>query len=131
MNYQSKEIKALRILNQNLFDLSVNPLATVNFNEKNDAFDVIEDAVEKYVKHKEIEEELGIELEILFKALKQGFVWIKTKQGIQKATIGAFSLKNLKVVMSYDMSEGGWNFHKNMHLTDFNKTWALTKEELL
>lgn len=99
-------------------------------NQNADAQGIVGSHINKLGQLEDIEEELGIELEILFKALKQGFVWIKTKQGIQKATIGAFSLKNFKVVMSYDMSEGGWNFHKNMHLTDFNKTWALTREEL-
>lgn len=87
--------------------------------------------VEDYIAYKEIEEKLGINLITLFKTLEQGYAWIKTKQGIQKATIGAFSLKNLKVVLSYDMCEGGWRFHRNMHLTDYGKTWSLTKEELL
>ena len=87
--------------------------------------------IQKLGQLEDIEEELGIDLITLFNVLKNGYAWIKTKQGIQKATVGAFSLKNLKVVLSYDMSEGGWNFHKNMHLTDYGKTWALTKEELL
>ncbi len=126
MDYQSKEIKALRILNQNLFDLSVNPLAAMNFNEKNDAFDVVEDAVEKYVKHKEIEEELGIDLLTLFKAMKDGYY---VKSPINNCIFRKHQ-SYCDDGIYYD-SLDGFAFNTYLKTKDYGKTWALTEEELL
>ena len=89
--------------------------------------------VEKLGKLEDIEEELGISLETLFKALKQKEFFIKTeKYGIVKTT---FQLEGLRPNVSY--SERKWFISCVYHslddwwlLKDYGITWALTKEEL-
>lgn len=77
----------------------------------------------------DIEEELGIELITLFKALKEG-IWVKydsdfgmtnkPKIKITKDTATEICYRNKK-----------WYIQENETLTkDYGKTWALTKEEL-
>ena len=73
----------------------------------------------------DIEEELGIDLDTLFKALKNG-IWTKTKNDISKHLTVA--LKKRHRTKEY------WLFYRpysHVYLKDYGKTWALTKEELL
>ena len=74
--------------------------------------------------YKDIEEELGIDLITLFKALKNG-VYYKYKYGyetkISKCRKCVLTGKKTLVV----------DYHTYRYLCDYGKTWALTKEELL
>lgn len=75
----------------------------------------IKDIINELVPLAELEEELGIELLTLFKMLKNGF-YIRTEAGI-------IFIKN----------EDEWEKLKsyNEFKSEYGKTWALTKEELL
>lgn len=76
-------------------------------------------------KYEDIEEELGIDLITLIRALKNG-VWVKTKNDISKHLTVA--LKKRHHTKEY------WLFYRpysHIYLKDYGKTWALTKEELL
>ena len=72
----------------------------------------------------DIEDDLGIDLITLFKALKNG-VYLKYKYGyeyrISKCRKCYLSGKKTFVV----------DYHTYRYLNDYGKTWALTKEELL
>ena len=75
----------------------------------------------------DIEEELGIDLITLFKALKQGF-YVKTKD----INEGLISLVKAKDIRSIDivMRNIGFVSTKVVLFEDYGKTWALTREEL-
>ena len=75
--------------------------------------------VNELIQYKKIEEELGIDLIMLFKALKDGFF---DKNGEYH------HFSNLLV----SLDEIGDCYDKqSFNLKDYGKTWALTKEELL
>lgn len=84
-------------------------------------------AIEKLAKLEEIEEEIGIDLITLFKALKQGF-YVKTKD----INEGLISLVKAKDIRSIDivMRNIGFVSTKVVLFEDYGKTWALTREEL-
>lgn len=73
---------------------------------------------EKQIALAMLEEELGIDLLTLFKALKQNFVYVKDRNGLIEKNNG-FNL------CGYEM----WSQIK-LNPIDYGKTWALTKEEL-
>lgn len=73
----------------------------------------------KLSKLEDIEEELGIPLEVLFKALKEGIVM----DGEEYQTFLMYD----EVTNSYCFKCGGWGKY---FLKDYRKTWALTREEL-
>jgi len=82
------------------------------------------DRYNKLADLEDIEDELGIDLITLFKALKQGHVFV---------------LKNSEIVMSCDYNLGLTGltydlFCKDINrwllVKDYGKSWALTKEEL-
>jgi len=81
-------------------------------------------AIDKLGQLEDIEDLLGIDLITLFKALKQGHIYI---------------VKNSEIVMSCDYNLGltGLTYdlfckdiNKWLLVKDYGKTWALTKEEL-
>lgn len=82
----------------------------------------IENELKEYEQHKAIEQELGIDLVTLFKALKNG-CYIKPWEEIK---------------YSYEIRTGSDNINlflldendNDYSLKDYGKTWALTKEEL-
>lgn len=76
-----------------------------------------------YVKQvKDIEEELGIDLITLFKALKNG-IWLKDKKD-QYMSYHCLLRDDFILVLYEDI------YKKEYLLKDYGKTWALTKEEL-
>ena len=89
-----------------------------------------EDAIQKLGQLEDIEEELGIDLITLFKALKNG-IYVKYD--------ATFGLKEKpRIVIKKDKAttlcfrEGKWWIQEEDELIkDYGKTWALTKEELL
>lgn len=100
-------------------------------------------AIDKLGKLEDIEDELGIDLITLFKALKNG-IYISNeradkneKYDIEDLWIG-YSNGNRK---SYELTWETWGGHssgetyfpykRSVSTKDYGKTWALTKEELL
>lgn len=84
-----------------------------------------EDCIQKLGQLEDIEEELGIDLITLFKALKDG-VWVKFWAGI-----GYYDKPFLRTdVKPYSIDFSLLSGFQHQKLTDYGKTWALTKEEL-
>ena len=77
----------------------------------------------------DIEDELGIELITLFKALKDGFYYKGKEKKCRfcyvSACFGSIELKNAGILYSTISNK------KYFYFKDYGKTWALTKEELL
>ena len=87
--------------------------------------------VEKLGKLEDIEQELGIPLEVLFKALKEG-VWVKHLP-IERKNITYYKVCELhyykeSVWVLWICDRNGDEFIRV--LKDYGKTWALTREEL-
>ena len=92
------------------------------------------EAIDKLGEHEDIEEELGIDLITLFKALTQGVyakytvVW----EPEIKKEIGKFSVclvRNLFGLKGWFIM-AGCKEPDFWELNEYGKTWALTKEEL-
>ena len=78
--------------------------------------------VEKLGKLEDIEEELGIPLEVLFKALKDGFwfkdsgrVFLAKQAGVFNGVSGTYWFSGMGTMVK---------------VKDYGKTWSLNKEEL-
>ena len=72
----------------------------------------------------DIEDELGIDLLTLFKALKNG-IYVKTKNGISKHyTIHLMKWQQTNTYCLF------YRPYSHIWFKDYGKTWALTKEEL-
>ncbi len=89
----------------------------------------------EYLKYKEIEKELGIDLVTLIKAMKNGVFVISYDEGIvfEEPMLGfnQESKTNLYVLESVcHMPPDELCKSSNYYLKDYGKTWALTKEEL-
>ena len=109
----------------------------------------IRTALEKLSKIEDIEEELGIDLITLFKALKQKEVYIR--ESFCQEVWGHWEINktlliyldyvgdneayddfiNKEWVLTFTEWENGFDYHEMLvRLKDYGKTWALTKEEL-
>ena len=90
----------------------------------------IDNAIYKKLKSLEdIEEELGIDLITLFKALKYGF-YFKYKNKIISSNNYLFQITvNIKDNWIFDIVDYYLSL-LSIKLKDYGKTWALTKEEL-
>ena len=83
--------------------------------------ELLDDCMSKLGKLEDIEEELGIDLVTLFKALKDGYYTNKTwGKEIEKRNGSLEYLDGIVLDSGLDMVD----------LDDYGKTWALTKEEL-
>jgi len=86
---------------------------------------LVTNVLNKLGKLEDIEEILGIDLIILFKALENGiFYYDKTYGEIRFATIGIRQKWENK---EYELVSGSGYVYVN--LTDYGKTWFLTKKE--
>ena len=93
---------------------------------------------EKLSKLEDIEEELGIDLITLFKALNNG-IWVyrgKRKEYTSWciAVNGNGDGGNRKTTFWLSYKVNGFDFpdyYEHLYFKDYGKTWALTKEELL
>lgn len=83
--------------------------------------------VDKLGKLEDIEEELGCPLKIVFKALKQMFVFRKENVKIKIELLGLYIHFNELHLYGFveDTTHAVY-----LSLKDYGKTWALTKEEL-
>lgn len=97
--------------------------------------------IQKLGQLEDIEEELGIDLITLFKALKQNMwykhydkeyneTWIWDAHCYMKPLLNVYS-KTIEIKEYVDNAGGYWYVDKDVvYLKDYGKTWALTKEEL-
>lgn len=92
--------------------------------------------VDKLGELEDIEEQLGVDLITLFKALNvRDGVWVKDKEyGLCNWSMGQLwfgynSSKSESFInpQIYFLKDGGYSYFK---LSDYGKTWALTREEL-
>lgn len=94
------------------------------------------DHIDKLGQIEDNEEELGISLDILFKALKNGVYYdsgnkiIKFHRGHGLEYIN-FNVGNKRINLMYINPYGNEHYcEMALDLSDYGKTWALTKEEL-
>lgn len=104
---------------------------------KNYRYELIEEAIDKLGQLEDIEEEYGIDLVTLFKALEQG-AWFVDKRNknifFAKCTLCS-KLDGKFECTQEEMKFNGFIileqlFGLGYELKDYGKTWALTKEEL-
>ena len=89
--------------------------------------------INKLGKLEDIEEDLGIDLIIVFKALTQGF-YIKSNDFMKvryRYPLGLFKTDDDYERIHEYIFEYGNNANDFIYLKDYGKTWALTKEELI
>lgn len=97
--------------------------------------DIIETALKNYEELsqlKDIEEELGVDPVILFKALKDG-IWLKHKDGeIVKVKVNYIGERHLAYIgySSTALELGYPDVEDYFPYKDYGTLWALTKEEL-
>lgn len=86
-------------------------------------------AMDKLSKLEDVEEELGIDLITLFKALKNGF-YFKYKNTIISSNDYLFQIRtNIKDNWIFDIISDNLSL-LSIKFKDYGKTWALTREEL-
>lgn len=98
-----------------------------------DGVDTDLDAIHKLGQIEDIEEELGIDLITLFKAIKQGYIYKKLGDGsITKVDIDMLNFEEgfKGAIFSKTYAEGNYKQCYKMDTYTNSKTWALTKEEL-
>jgi len=89
----------------------------------NDEEEMNQWAINKLGKLENLEEELGIDLITLFKALNECY----TEDGY-KGT--AMILNDKEIGIKYQLGENSWS-SRICKISDYGKTWTLTKEVLL
>ena len=92
--------------------------------------------VDKLGKLEDIEEELGIDLISLFKALKDG-IWTNQEQWYGDEKQGKIRFFQVRLLLEenaigciYNSMWKGEEVIRTLYFKDYGKTWALTKEEL-
>ena len=78
----------------------------------------------------DVEEELGIDLITLFKALKNG-IWVKFDDDFGFTGKPHIVIHKDKATDLCFRDKKWWIQENDFYLKDYGKTWALTKEELL
>lgn len=111
---------------KDIFDILVNFERFSNIHDEQDIkkqkFEIIEKDLDQLEEYRKIEEELGIDLITLFKALKDG-IYINEDGSVYKDCI-----------KSIEHWSDGWGFISNddyidMLFKDYGISWALDKEE--
>ena len=80
----------------------------------------------------DIEEELGIDLVVLLKALKEG-IWIQEVHDKKKTIhvkVTLYYLEGFAIPYKNRYDKEGNYFGSVSYFSDYKRTWALTKEEL-
>lgn len=86
---------------------------------------IVAEALEKLDQLEDIEEELGIDLITLFKALKDGIYFYGQKEEeLQDVQLRMFHEEPMLVHNCGDLTD------LEVYVAGYGKTWALTKEEL-
>ena len=91
-----------------------------------DRLKIIEKDLERLEKLEDIEEKLGCPLEVMFKALKQMFVFHKENEKIE---LLGLHIKFNELYLYGFVEDTIQAVH--LSLKDYGKTWTLTKEEWL
>lgn len=86
-------------------------------------------AIDKLGQKEDDDEELGIDSHILFKALKQGYIYVREHNTEEKEIVCEGIRLNF-FNKTLDFVEPRKEIGKGRNLFQFGKTWALTKEEL-
>ena len=116
----SKELEALRELKY-VHDTKCGEDKSVN-----EKFALIETTLEAL---QYIEEELRIDFITLFKALKQGNIWVREHNTEEKEIV--YEMIRLNVLnRTLDFVEPREEIGRGRFLIDYGYSWALTKEEL-
>ena len=84
-----------------------------------------EEIFNKLGKLEDIEQELGIPLEVLFKALKDGIYWDYKHREPEDVS---FRLCYKELIVRYSCF--GETDYEYLELKDYGKTWSLNEEEL-
>ena len=104
--------------------LNENPIYSVVADPKK-AFVELNKVVQKLGQLEDAEDELGIDLITLFKALKQGGVYVK------EDFLGDTEVRMSSFLICGDNSGITIWSQVKLNAKDYGKTWALTKEELI
>lgn len=93
---------------------------------------VVSNCSQKLGQLEDIEEELGIDLITLFKALKNGFWSIDKNKHIykMKPTKGNGGAMSYYASLDYIITEDTYYDEEYFLLKDYGKTWALTRKEI-
>ena len=111
-----------------------NKIEQMGVAENEESFKIVEKDLDLLEEYRKIEEELGIDLITLFKALKNG---IYLKFGSEKIT-GVYYEHRAILPRHFDKDYKGYfidlqlelSINFNFYFKDYGKTWALTREEL-
>ena len=91
-------------------------------------------ALNKLAYLEDIEEELGVDLITLFKALKQGYIYEKIGDEIIKSDVDMLDfqdgIKGVCLDKSYGIDNYKQCYQTLKYINGYGKSWALTKEEL-
>ena len=90
-------------------------------------FDIIKQDLERLEKLKNLEEELGIDLITLFKALKEGIFALNDDY---ECVSGLVKIIGREIDLNIFLKRLEVKFVGCWNLSDYKKTWALTREEL-
>ena len=101
--------------------------------------DDYDDAIQKLGQLEDIEEELGIDLVTLFKALKHGIYVKNRKNEIRRVNCNIGLVEtggHDSLGLRFQDTNYKWRYlvldtSRDNDVKDYDKTWALTKEELL
>ena len=92
--------------------------------------------VDKLGKLEDIEEQLGVDLITLFKALRNG-IWTNQEQWYGDEKQGKIRFFQVRLLLEenavgciYNSMWKGEEVIRTLYFKDYSKTWALTKEEL-
>lgn len=88
-----------------------------------------ENCIHKLGQLEDIEEELGIDLVTLFKALKQDSIWVKEHNTKEQEIVYERVILNF-LNRTLDFVEPRKEIGRGRNLSGYGETWALTKEEL-
>ena len=112
--------------NETVYD--IDNIYTENMFEKQ--LDIIEKDLDRLEEHRNIEEEIGIDLTILFNALKNG-VYYFDEQG-QLIYSCVWLTDNHVTAGVHDKLSYSFKtpYHETLLFEDYGKTWALSEEEL-
>jgi hypothetical protein len=95
------------------------------------------EAINKLGQLEDIEEELGIDLLTLFRALKNG-IWTNQEQLYGDETQGEIRFFQVRLLLEenaigciHNSMWKGKEVVRTLYFKDYGKTWALTKKELL
>ena len=118
---------------------------------KNDRYELIEEVVDKLGQLEDIEEKLKIDLVTLFKAIENGFYYIKNNEihfcrwcirvgnylfevkpcyAVKETTLQSCYYGDVsELKQTKDAHYWDWDTSLYVDLKDYGKTWTLTKEE--